>query len=203
MKKYGCASKLLLIALILSLFTGTVFAANENGQSDVYALSEEAAQLAINPAMQDVVAALNQIDSITAVQSSCTQQDGQLYSLTFPAGRIDVFETEEEALTFDGTLLEKAAPGAHCVMGSMVIQIIDSSAPETLMDEIAQSLTGETRVVDEDTSEQNADEDMVWIPTNGGKRYHIRGSCSNMINPRLVTVEEAQNLGFTPCKKCY
>ena len=203
MRKHGYASKLLLLALILSFFTGTAFAANEKTQSEVYALSEEATRLVTNPAMQDVVAALNQINSITAVEASCTQQDGQLYSLTFAAGRIDVFETEKEALAFDGMLPEEAASGTHCVTGSMVIPITDSSDPAAMVDEIAQLLTGETRAADENTAEQSAGENMVWIPTNGGKRYHIRATCSNMINPRFVTIEEAQNLGFTPCKRCY
>ena len=44
---------------------------------------------------------------------------------------------------------------------------------------------------------------MVWIPTNGGKKYHKDSTCSGMKNPRQVTIEEAQNRGFTPCKNCY
>lgn len=44
---------------------------------------------------------------------------------------------------------------------------------------------------------------MVWIPTNGGTKYHSRAGCSNMENPREVTLDEAVALGFTPCKRCY
>lgn len=44
---------------------------------------------------------------------------------------------------------------------------------------------------------------MVWIPTNGGQKYHSKASCSNMDNPKQVTKSEAESLGFTPCKKCY
>lgn len=43
---------------------------------------------------------------------------------------------------------------------------------------------------------------LVWIP-NSGKRYHSNKNCSNMKNPTQVTIEEAINLGFTPCKKCF
>lgn len=43
---------------------------------------------------------------------------------------------------------------------------------------------------------------MVWISTTGSK-YHSRASCSNMKNPSQVTLEQAQALGLTPCKKCY
>lgn len=45
--------------------------------------------------------------------------------------------------------------------------------------------------------------DMVWIPTKGGKKYHSTKTCSNMDDPDHVTKEEAEDLGFTPCKKCY
>lgn len=43
---------------------------------------------------------------------------------------------------------------------------------------------------------------MVWIPKSG-KKYHSSKSCSNMKNPSQVTIEEAERLGFEPCKKCY
>jgi hypothetical protein len=44
---------------------------------------------------------------------------------------------------------------------------------------------------------------MVWVPTHGGKKYHASSSCSNMKNPRKVTLSEAKKEGFTACKKCY
>lgn len=44
---------------------------------------------------------------------------------------------------------------------------------------------------------------MVWIPTNGGTKYHRRASCSSMIDPEQVTQEEAERRGFTACKRCY
>lgn len=43
---------------------------------------------------------------------------------------------------------------------------------------------------------------MVWLPENGTK-YHSNSSCSNMDNPRQVTLDEAVNAGYEPCKKCY
>ncbi len=43
----------------------------------------------------------------------------------------------------------------------------------------------------------------VWIPTNGGTKYHKTSTCSKMIDPENVSVEEAERLGFTPCKRCY
>lgn len=44
---------------------------------------------------------------------------------------------------------------------------------------------------------------MVWIPTNGGTKYHSKASCSQMVNPQQVTLDEAVSMGFTPCKRCY
>lgn len=44
---------------------------------------------------------------------------------------------------------------------------------------------------------------MVWIPTNGGKKYHSKSTCSNMENPKQVDRADAEAQGFTACKKCY
>ena len=46
-------------------------------------------------------------------------------------------------------------------------------------------------------------ETMVWIPTNGGTKYHTRAGCSNMEDPEQVTQSEAESRGFTPCKRCH
>lgn len=43
---------------------------------------------------------------------------------------------------------------------------------------------------------------MVYIPRTG-KKYHSNANCSNMKNPSQVSLSEAQNRGFTACKKCY
>lgn len=46
-------------------------------------------------------------------------------------------------------------------------------------------------------------DDYVWISTKGGKKYHSHAYCSNMSDPELVTEEEAIDLGFEKCKRCY
>ena len=43
---------------------------------------------------------------------------------------------------------------------------------------------------------------MVWIPTNGGTKYHTISNCSNMDNPSQVTKEHAERLGYAPCQRC-
>lgn len=42
---------------------------------------------------------------------------------------------------------------------------------------------------------------LVWVPLSGSK-YHSKSTCSNMKNPRQVTLAEALSCGFTPCKRC-
>lgn len=51
-------------------------------------------------------------------------------------------------------------------------------------------------------AETEPKEEMVWIPTKGGKRYHSYSSCSGMDDPAYVTISEAKARGFTPCKRC-
>ena len=47
------------------------------------------------------------------------------------------------------------------------------------------------------------EESLVWIPTNGGHKYHRGPNCSNMIDPVQVTESTAISRGYTKCKKCY
>lgn len=42
----------------------------------------------------------------------------------------------------------------------------------------------------------------VYIPTDGGKKRHSNPNCSNMENPRKVSVRNAEAIGFDPCKRC-
>ncbi len=53
------------------------------------------------------------------------------------------------------------------------------------------------------TEKPTTSEVLVWIPTNGGKKYHSRPSCSNMIDPIQVTKSKAVSQGFTACGRCY
>lgn len=53
------------------------------------------------------------------------------------------------------------------------------------------------------TSPSTSSSIMVWIPTNGGKKYHDTSTCSNMKNPKRVTLSEAKRLGFDSCGRCH
>ena len=61
----------------------------------------------------------------------------------------------------------------------------------------------ETPVSQSDTITRNNYEQMVWIPTNGGQRFHSKSSCSRMKNPQQVTRSQAEAMGFTPCGRCH
>lgn len=43
----------------------------------------------------------------------------------------------------------------------------------------------------------------VWIPTNGGTKYHSKSTCSGMKDPIRVDLSVAKANGYTACKKCY
>lgn len=61
----------------------------------------------------------------------------------------------------------------------------------------------DTEKVTEDTVGGNQGQIMVWIPTNGGTKYHSNSYCSSMEDPMCVTLDEAIRMGFTACKRCY
>ena len=46
-------------------------------------------------------------------------------------------------------------------------------------------------------------ENSVWVPVNGGTKYHSKAGCSNMIDPVQVSEETAIANGYEPCKRCY
>ena len=43
----------------------------------------------------------------------------------------------------------------------------------------------------------------VWIPTNGGKKYHRLPNCSKMEKPQEISREEAERRGYISCDKCW
>ncbi len=88
------------------------------------------------------------------------------------------------------------------------IEPVDSLSPSETeeVDSIAPPIPSETEESESDDSptfsEPDEVEETVWIPTNGGKKYHSYPSCSGMKSPKEVTLKEATRRGFTPCKRC-
>ena len=54
----------------------------------------------------------------------------------------------------------------------------------------------------DDYTDKLSKEQYVWIPSSG-KKYHSTSSCSGMKNPSKVTKSKAEQMGYTPCKKCW
>lgn len=42
----------------------------------------------------------------------------------------------------------------------------------------------------------------IWIPTDGGIRRHAKPACSKMLDPRRVSVRNADRMGMDPCGRC-
>lgn len=76
--------------------------------------------------------------------------------------------------------------------------------PNETVIETTESVVDTTATVAESTVQPTEPtEEMVWIPTGGGTKYHSRSSCSNMDNPSHVPLSTAISRGFTPCKRCH
>ena len=52
-------------------------------------------------------------------------------------------------------------------------------------------------------SHSETEGNLVWVPTNGGTKYHSRSSCSQMIDPIQVSIETAIANGYTACGRCH
>lgn len=70
--------------------------------------------------------------------------------------------------------------------------------PETDHYEIVE--IARSAVPESDTEKEDAAEDCVYI-TPSGKRWHLEASCAGE-NAEPVELKNAENRGYTPCKKC-
>ena len=52
-------------------------------------------------------------------------------------------------------------------------------------------------------NEEETEGQTVWVPTNGGTKYHSKSTCSNMKDPIRVSLETAEQNGYTPCARCH
>ena len=73
-------------------------------------------------------------------------------------------------------------------------------AAESSSSESASSETESERVTV--PTEEETEGDLVWVPRDGGTKYHSKSGCSGMKNPIQVSRETAQANGFEPCKRC-
>lgn len=93
------------------------------------------------------------------------------------------------------------------------VQKQDESSKQETKEEIKQEVKQETKQETKKESTTNSKgisvpksndvKGEVWVPVNGGTKYHSKSSCSNMKNPKCITLEHAKAAGYTACKKCY
>lgn len=90
--------------------------------------------------------------------------------------------------------------------GKSVSFTVTKNASADVFGGIGENSTSQSAPADATTptadSSAEPEENMVWIPKSG-KKYHSHSGCSNMKDPSQVTKEEAEDRGYTPCKKCW
>lgn len=62
--------------------------------------------------------------------------------------------------------------------------------------------TIEKDIVENETESKNEGDFYVYIPQNGGRKFHSVDSCSGITNMVAVTITKATSDGYTPCKRC-
>lgn len=134
------------------------------------------------------------------------------YTLTLPI--VKPADVSDAASSTDSTLPSTEPTSSASISAPQVAQT-ESSSPEVASASPSQSAKTATTTSSGNSSSSSHSTPkaatsaykkvgiMVWIPTNGGKRYHNSSSCSGMINPRKVDLGEAKYLGFTACGRCY
>lgn len=97
------------------------------------------------------------------------------------------------------TVYQQTEPPTSLVAVALPTVMQTEQPPETTQ----KPVPVEARSVGEITVEpiQLSAKTTVWVPANGS-RYHTMDSCSGMKEAREVSLSEAKEGGFTPCKRC-
>ncbi|MDO5574910.1 MAG: hypothetical protein Q4G60_13135 [bacterium] len=126
-----------------------------------------------------------------------------------------IAEEEAAAAAKEQAAAEKAASDSSSSSSSssqnINVELIDSTAiaptvaPE---DAIEDAMLSDVTVEDNISEEGSANaeitgnlSDMVWM-VDDNDYYHKDSSCSGMINPKQVTMQDAIYAGKSPCSKC-
>lgn len=107
------------------------------------------------------------------------------------------YETDNTSVLNEIQYTESCETTANTVANETVTAANDTAAEKNTSSIKTNAAT--VVVPDESESEGN----LVWVPTNGGKKYHTKSSCSQMIDPIQVSLETAEENGYTPCGRCY
>lgn len=174
---------ILAVAWVLILLAGS---ASDDSASSSLPTSSSGPASSMIAASSEVQEEENLPAESTPVSEPASSQDAEVQAETDSAPASSQEPQKEAAAS------EPAAPAAS------------ESAPAVSSESAAAPAPVETAPAPVVTTpaQPQQQEVMVWISATGSK-YHSRSSCSNMKNPSQVTLEQAQALGLTPCKKCY
>lgn len=109
---------------------------------------------------------------------------------------INIYRTDESGTivaTSDGTNITFNTNPSTTTVGE--------TAPESNKNSISNS-TSSTVNNNSDIQASQDKTTTVWVSKNNGKVYHFDQGCSSMKNPIQMTLQEAQENGLNPCKKC-
>lgn len=122
------------------------------------------------------------------------------------------FTEEKQALLDELTTIKKQNEDLQGTLATLQTQVenltvenkqLKSSKQSTTATTAQNSQAAQTPAKPAQTPvEETPQATYVWIPKTGSK-YHSNSSCSNMKNPSQVTREQAINMGFSACKKCW
>ena len=140
---------------------------------------------------------------------------------------LEAFSTDEDVFVIDkiengivyfsvvGDGRAKIFIGTEFVKSNLVNIIVEDSSQETISSELNDTNTPKPRPQppqqtvqqekpQEIPSQQENTQIMVYIASSGnGTKYHSNPYCSNMKGTIKLSIEEAIQRGYTPCKKCY
>lgn len=109
------------------------------------------------------------------------------------------YATGDSRIADDATPIEKKEQPSGSSTNNVTPQANSSETTQTNSSESSQ--TSENSVTVPDQSQQT--QEGVWVPTNGGTKYHSKSSCSGMKNPMQVSLETAIANGYEPCRRCH
>lgn len=118
------------------------------------------------------------------------------------AGCVELPETTPELTTKTTMSTTTAAQTTTTIIPTTTVTVTTTKVPTTtaIKTTIKAVTTTQKSSTVKTTIEKN--KQMVWIPTSGSK-YHTYSGCSNMKNPSQIPLSEAQQLGYTACKRCH
>ena len=95
------------------------------------------------------------------------------------------------------------ADGSSQLDGSVTASTTEKPTEEVTEKPLTDNTTGEQSNSVTVPSEPETGANLVWVPTNGGTKYHSKSSCSGMKDPIQVTEETAIANGYEPCGRCH